>query len=83
MGERISKMSVKSDIIAKIAELAALADQIVEAIDPSEQIAQLQAQVAALQVEAAAKDLIIADQAMKLAAVDLLAKQIDAAIPDA
>lgn len=69
-------MSVKSDIVAKIAELSALVDMIVEPVDPSQQIAELQAQIVA-------KDAIIAEQAAKLASADLLAKQIDAAIPDA
>lgn len=69
-------MSLKSDIVAKIAELSTLVDSIVEPVDPSEQIAQLQAEIVA-------KDAVIADQASKLAQADLLAKQIDALSPDA
>lgn len=76
LGERLSKMSLKSDIVAKIAELSTLVDSIVEPVDPSEQIAQLQAEIVA-------KDAVIADQASKLAQADLLAKQIDALSPDA
>ncbi len=82
-------MSLKMDIVAKInevsvkaVELSALVDQIVEPVDPSEQIAQLTAQVTALQADVAAKEVIITEQASKLSAADALFKQGDALIVD-
>jgi hypothetical protein len=82
-------MSLKMDIVAKInevsvkfVELSALVDQIVEPVDPSEQIALLTAQVAALQADVAAKEVVIADQAAKLTAANEIFKQGDALIED-
>lgn len=76
-------MALKADIQTKIVELSALVDQIVEPIDPSEQIALLQAQIDALQADVAAKEVVITEQLAKLQAMDQLAKQIDAVQPDA
>lgn len=75
-------MSLKMDIVAKIAELSALVEQIVEPVDPSEQIALLTAQVETLQAAVAAKEVIIAEQAAKLLAANEIFKQGDALIAD-
>ena len=72
---------MKQQILDKIAELVALVNAIPDG-DLEAQILALQAQVADLQAQLAAKDAVILEQAGKLALVDGLAKQIDAAIPD-
>lgn len=73
---------MKQQILDKIAELLALVNALPEPGELEARIAALEAEVLDLQGQIAAKDAVIAEQAAKLALVDGLAKQIDAAIPD-
>lgn len=70
----------KDGVDAKFAELVAE----VEALpaDPQEELEQLRAQVAELQLVIADKNALIAAKDAQLADVNALAKQIDEKIPD-
>jgi vacuolar-type H+-ATPase subunit I/STV1 len=84
----MNKVDVIAKVEAKKVEVAAAFDALIQELqdmpedEPSEQIAQLQAQVQDLQNQVVAKDAEIADKAQKLADVNALAKAIDEKIPD-
>jgi uncharacterized protein involved in exopolysaccharide biosynthesis len=75
-------MSLKDEIVQKVSELGALVAQIVEPVDPNQQIAELQAQVADLTNQLAVKNDEIVVLKAKLAEVDQAVKAVDALIED-
>lgn len=75
-------MSLKEEIVQKVSELGVLVAQIVEPVDPSQQIAELLAQVADLTAQLAAKNDEIVILKAKLLEVDQAVKAVDALIED-